>query len=170
MKDVSVANFGLLIAYVLPGFIVLWGISFFSPTVSQWLLGERGYCATVGGFFYTTLASVTLGLAVNAIRWATIDAIHHRTGIQYPAWDFSKLQQNLNGYNKLVDIYYRYHESFGNLLIAGSFAYGAWRSVHTGWEYVPADFVFLLLAIVLWMSSRDVLTKYYRRVEQLLHQ
>ena len=33
MKDVTSANFGLLIAFVLPGFILLWGIKPYSATI-----------------------------------------------------------------------------------------------------------------------------------------
>jgi hypothetical protein len=40
MTEMSQKNFGLLIAYLLPGFVVLWGISFFSPTVQSWLTGS----------------------------------------------------------------------------------------------------------------------------------
>jgi len=39
MKDVPPGNFGVLIAFVLPGFIVLWGVSYFSATVRLWLSG-----------------------------------------------------------------------------------------------------------------------------------
>ena len=30
-------NFGLVIAYILPGFVALWGVSYFSPTVESWI-------------------------------------------------------------------------------------------------------------------------------------
>lgn len=33
MKEVSGEKFGFLIAYVLPGFVSLWGVSHFAPTV-----------------------------------------------------------------------------------------------------------------------------------------
>ncbi|HQX53020.1 MAG TPA: hypothetical protein PLR25_24075, partial [Planctomycetaceae bacterium] len=37
MRDVTTSNFGLLIAFVLPGFILLWGIAPYSTTISGWL-------------------------------------------------------------------------------------------------------------------------------------
>ncbi|OGJ64555.1 hypothetical protein A3C37_02130 [Candidatus Peribacteria bacterium RIFCSPHIGHO2_02_FULL_53_20] len=40
MKEVSSSNFGLLIAFLLPGFAVLWGASYFSETVALWLSGS----------------------------------------------------------------------------------------------------------------------------------
>ena len=49
MKEVSLSNFGLLIAFVLPGFMVLWGASYFSETINHWLSGSDA-TPTVGGF------------------------------------------------------------------------------------------------------------------------
>jgi hypothetical protein len=45
MRDVTGQNFGLLIAYVLPGLTALWGVSFFSDTVRSWLNGPGSECA-----------------------------------------------------------------------------------------------------------------------------
>ena len=64
MKEVSPGNFGLLIAFLLPGFIVLWGLSYFSATVRLWLAGS-GQSPTVGGFMFVTLASVAAGVTVS---------------------------------------------------------------------------------------------------------
>ncbi|NQT12021.1 MAG: hypothetical protein HQ582_04700, partial [Planctomycetes bacterium] len=89
MKEIPVANFGLLIAYVLPGFVALSGLSLFSPTVMAWLHGVPDGCPTAAGFLYVTLASIGIGMTVNALRWLTLDSLHHRTGVHYPAWDFS---------------------------------------------------------------------------------
>jgi hypothetical protein len=65
MTEVSGKNFGFLIAYILPGFVRLWAISYFSPTVRAWLVSSSSAAgaATVGGFLYVTLASVGAGLA-----------------------------------------------------------------------------------------------------------
>ena len=168
MKETPVANFGLLIAYVLPGFIALCGFGLFSPTVMTWLHGVPDRCPTVAGFLYVTLASIGIGMTVNALRWFTLDSLHHRTGIHYPAWDFSRLQSNLGGYDKLVDFYFRYHEFFGNSLIAGSFTYLTWRFFHPGWRLLAADLAYVAVAALFWLASRDTLKKYYRRVEQLM--
>lgn len=69
MREVTGQNFGLLIAYILPGFIVLWGLSHFSTTIAGWL-GATADGPTVGGFLYVTLASVGAGLAVGSVPQA----------------------------------------------------------------------------------------------------
>ncbi|QDT27863.1 hypothetical protein Enr10x_31980 [Gimesia panareensis] len=126
MKDVSPGSFGMLIAFVLPGFIVLWGVSYFSATVRLWLSGA-GTTPTIGGFMFGTLASVAAGVTVSTARWLVIDTIHHHTGIPRPNWDFSRFQDNVGAYNVLNDIHYKFYQFHANGLIALLFVYVARR-------------------------------------------
>lgn len=80
MGEVTSRNFGLLIAYLLPGFTVLCIARPFFEAVEAWF-GETGESATVGGFLLLTLASVAVGLTVSTLRWLAIDTIHHHTGL-----------------------------------------------------------------------------------------
>ena len=151
MKDVSASNFGLLIGFLLPGFTVLWGLSYFSETVRNWLSGAST-TPTVGGFMYVTLASVAAGVTVSTVRWAVIDTVHRWTGLRQPAWDFSRLQDNVAAYNVLNDIHYKYYLFHGNHLISLSFLYVA-RRIHLGFLTAPfgwADAGFLALSVVLF--------------------
>ena len=169
MKDVSPGNFGVLIAFVLPGFIVLWGVSYFSATVRLWLSGS-GTTPTIGGFMFGTLASVAAGVTVSTVRWLVIDKVHHWTGIRQPPWNFSRLGRNVDAYNVLNDIHYKFYLFHANGLIALLFVYVA-RRTHQGIFTAPvgwADLGFALLAVVLFIGSRDMLRKYFTRVSQLL--
>lgn len=169
MKDVSLGNFGVLIAFVLPGFIVLWGVSYFSATVRLWLSGA-GTTPTIGGFMFGTLASVAAGVTVSTVRWLVIDTIHHWTGIRQPPWDFARLQDNVGAYNVLNDIHYKFYLFHANGLIALIFVYVA-RRAHQGIFTAPVgwfDLGFALLSVVLFVGSRDMLRKYYTRVSGLL--
>lgn len=58
MSRLSSENFGVIIAYLLPGFVALWGVSYFSPTVASWIVASREGSPTVTGFMYVTLASL----------------------------------------------------------------------------------------------------------------
>ena len=169
MKDVSPGNFGVLIAFVLPGFVVLWGVSYFSATVRLWLSGA-GSTPTIGGFMFGTLASVAAGVTVSTVRWLVIDKIHHWTGIRQPPWNFSRLGRNVDAYNVLNDIHYKFYLFHANGLIALFFVYVA-RRAHQGILTAPVGWVdlgFALLSVVLFVGSRDMLRKYYTRVSQLL--
>jgi hypothetical protein len=79
MSGLSGKEFGILIAYVLPGFLTLWGVSPFSPTVAQWLSASPSGASTVGGLLYGTVASVGVGLR----RCKTIDYLNRAARTPY---------------------------------------------------------------------------------------
>lgn len=173
MTEVSGKNFGLLIAYVLPGFVSLWGVSHFSPMVSGWLASSSsaaGSAATVGGFLYVTLASVAAGLTASTVRWAVIDRLHDLTGIKRPSWDDSRLQECLGAFEALVENHYRYYQFYGNMLVAMLFLFAA-RLIATGHHIAdvnPLDCAILTIGVLYWAGSRDTLRNYYSRAEILL--
>lgn len=166
LKDVTNANFGLLIAYVLPGFTTLCGISYFSPTAAAWLGTATAQEPSVGGFLYVTVASVCVGLTVSTVRWAIIDFIHHHTGIRRPDWNFSQLGERIRAFDVLIEIHYRYFQFYANSLIALS-SYAVLRWVATGFQWIESFGVLCLLTLF-FAASRDTLRKYYARVEGLL--
>lgn len=166
VKDVTSENFGLLIAYLLPGFILLWSLAPYSATVTTWLGQAAGDQPTVGGFLYVTLASVGLGLIVSTVRWMVIDSLLHVTGIRQPRFDFSNLRDAVEAFNRLIEIHFRYYQWHANsriaLLIAASL-----RCTVQGFR--RDELLWLIVAlIVLYPGSRDTLRKYYRRVDDLL--
>ncbi|MEZ6055469.1 MAG: hypothetical protein R3C01_02070 [Planctomycetaceae bacterium] len=165
MREVTTSNFGLLIAYLLPGLVSLWGLSHVSTTLDRWL-GADLDGPTVGGFLYVTLASIGAGLTVSTMRWLIIDTLHHRTGIQQPDWDFTKLGERTAAFDVLIEIHYRYYQFYGNTLIALWFAYVTrWSAHQTSWGELVA---ILALSTLFWFASRDTITKYYRRVAGVL--
>lgn len=171
MKTVTTSNFGLLIAYLLPGFIVLWGLSYSSPTVAAWLSPPAlDGAATIGGFLYVTLASVVAGLTASTVRWAIIDTIHHRTGIPRRTWNFARLQKHYEAYTMLEHNHYRFYQAYANMAVALFFLFNARRwalgywSIGFGWVDVGC----IALSMVFLAGSRDTLAKYYDRVDQLL--
>jgi hypothetical protein len=159
MSTLSNRNFGLIIAYLLPGFVAVWGVSYFSPTVESWIAASQEGAPSVAGFMYVTLASLGAGLTVSGVRWAIVDSIHHLTGLRRPAWRFVKLDDKLQGFLLLNESHYRYYQCFSNLFIAAGFTYAAWLISSgkglggAGW----ANLHFVLLEAVLFANSRDTL-------------
>jgi hypothetical protein len=170
MKETSLTNFGLVIAFLLPGFVALWGLSYLSDSVRFWFGASPQEAPSVGGFLYVTLASIVAGMTVSTVRWLTIDTFHHWTGVALPAWDFSRLQQNVAAFDVLVEYHYRYYLFYANMVVALVFTMlmrhfnGSARLVSLDWLDVAAG----ALAIVFFAGSRDTLRKYYRRTEALL--
>jgi len=170
VRDLSPFNFGLIIAYLAPGFVTLWGASYHSPTVRSWLAAVPQTAPSIGGLFYTTLAALAAGVILSAFRWAIIEPLHHRTGVQPPDWDFSRLDRSLPAYQAMVEQHFRYHQFCANMVIALVFAYSA-RMAALGANGYPWGWLDLgcpLIVIVLFAGSRDALAKYYRRAGSLL--
>lgn len=173
MRDITSQNFGLLIAYVIPGMLALWGLAQICPPVDVWLHSTwmtTGDPATVGGFLYLLLGSIASGLTVSTLRWLAIDRIHQWTGLRRPGWDDSKLQDKLAAFEALVDNHYRYYQFYSNGLVALIFVFAA-RMVHSGRCVCDLDRIdggILFLFLVYWAGSRDTLRNYYTRAAFLL--
>lgn len=172
MRDVTRDNFGLLIAYVLPGFVALWGVSFFSETVRRWLGTSSSSNPTIGGFLYVTVAAVAVGLLVSTFRWMTVDRIHHLTGIPAPKWDFSRLGDSLAAFELLVASHYQFYQWHANMAVASSFTFliYAFGAPLRGFHGAAILLSFIVVEIILWFGSRDALTKYYQRTTSLMNE
>ena len=170
MPPISADSFGILIAYIIPGFVCLWGMQPFLPAVRAWLAIQPADTPTVGGFLFVTLASAAGGLLVSTVRWALLDHLHQYTGIRVPHWDLRRLTANLSAFQAMVEWHYRYYEFHGNLLVAVTFLYVTQLVSRHRWpgEGGWKDILFLGVAIVLFFGSRDTLRKYYARTGELL--
>lgn len=167
MQSVTNQNFGILIAYVLPGFVALWGLSTRINQLQIWLGNSAEQDGTVGGFLYVTLLALTIGLVASTLRWMLLDTLHHNTGIPRPKWSWAKLEKNLQAYILFEENHYRYYQFYGNMLVAVPIGYVSWRSTGADW-WQTTDLIFAGLLIVLYFGSRDTLKKYYLRVAELL--
>ncbi|MBX3450762.1 MAG: hypothetical protein KF777_14445 [Planctomycetaceae bacterium] len=169
MQSVSNDNFGLLIAYVIPGFVTVWASSIVSPQIAGWLGNTSPDAPTVSGFLYVTVASVMAGMLISAGRWLLVDQWHHRTGIKPPVWDFSRFHDQAGLFLTVVEHQYRYYQFYSGSLIAVLYAYAIRRYALA----VPLTglaletFGLLLIVTLLYAASRDTLRKYYTRLSQL---
>lgn len=164
-------HFGFVVAYLLPGFIVLAGVARFVPLVGAWLKPSTYAEASLGPPIYAILAATTLGMIANALRWLVVDHIHSWTGIRPPIWDDSRLGDRLDAFNYLVENHYRYYQFVANTLIAILWSYAINRFWGTGSFFgIGTDATVALLCAVLFVTSRDTLRKYYTRTARLIGQ
>lgn len=75
--EISGRQFGLLIAYLLPGFIGMAGMAPLSDTVSAWLKGQSLGTAGVSPSIFTLMGAITLGLIISCFRWMLVDSVLH---------------------------------------------------------------------------------------------
>jgi hypothetical protein len=168
MNDNYSKQFGLIIAYVLPGFITLAGLAPIFPVIGKWLwpgVSSLDLAAPV----YAVLAATALGLTLSCFRWLVLDHFHRWTGIEPPTWNDQQLPAVLNGFDYVVQNHFRYYEFTGNTLIALLGTYVLNRlSDSLPFLGLLSDLVVIVIAAVLVAASRDALAKYYHRSSQLL--
>lgn len=166
MRNYTSESFGLLIAYLIPGSILLWGIGQQQPEVLSWLGTVDEERQSIGGFLYGTVASIACGLVASTIRWFLIDPIHHWTGVSKPKWNLSVLYERTHAFEMLIQMHYRYYQFYANCLVAGLLAGLIYRYTN---EFTVQELVIMgLLTTLFFMASRDTLAKYYSRVEVML--
>src|SRR5258706_5476692 len=96
-------QFGLVIAYLLPGFIALGSIAPFSSTVAQWLRADQ--TVSLGAPLYALLAATATGMVVSCFRWILVDHIHVLTGLSGPAFNARALEERPAAVSFLVENY-----------------------------------------------------------------
>jgi hypothetical protein len=116
VKDVSSTTFGFVIAFLLPGFAGLFGISFFAPPVNQLFAQFVKAESNVGRFLLVILCSLVVGLEISGIRWVLFEELlcrkYKRDSSKYRHLaDASKL----SAFRAAVDEHYRYHQFWGGI-------------------------------------------------------
>ncbi|MEM7577274.1 MAG: hypothetical protein AAF328_07335 [Planctomycetota bacterium] len=163
MNDISTSNFGLLIAYAIPGFIVVWALQGWWPGVSV----NAAALPSLLAFLNSTVAAIAAGMAVSAVRFVLVDSFHHATGLRRPAWNGRAVQANLDAINTAVQQFYRHYQFHSNTLVALAVALVLYRldaSVGIGW----LDAGWLLLILVFWVGARNNLARYYEYLTSIL--
>lgn len=159
-------QFGLVIAYLLPGFVALIGVAPLVPTVAAWLRPDQA--GSFGAPVYATLAATAAGMIVSCFRWLILDRVHAWTGVTAPAFSARALGEQPAAFSFLVESHYRYYQCYANSLVAIAWAYGIHRALHTSPLLgLGSDLGVLILCAVLLAGSRDALSKYRNRSSQL---
>lgn len=168
--EISARNFGLFIAYLVPGFLVLIGLACVSDGVGLWLNGVGSSGPSVGSFLFVVVASTAAGMTVSAFRWLILDKAHELTGLARPPLEERMLYQRLEAFDYIVENHYRYYQFYGNSAIALVVAYAAWvTGGRPGDPGFPLAELWVGVIVAVFVAgSRDTLRKYYSRAERLL--
>lgn len=167
MTSMTDRSFGLLIAYLIPGFIAINALRFVSPQVTAWLgTGLAQDAPTLAGFLYVTLTSIFAGLVASTLRWLLVDSLLQLLGIRQPQWNLQRLGERVSAFTMLIDIHYRYYQFYGNSFIAITF----FLAIHwTQGQGTSLQFVFgPVMLVLLFLGACDTLRKYYKRVDDCL--
>jgi hypothetical protein len=167
--EILTKQFGLLIAYLLPGFVALGGIAPLVPTVAGWLKADQ--TASFGAPLYALLAATAAGMTVSCFRWLTVDQLHVFFGVPPPNFNARALEERPAAFQYLVENHYRFYQFYANTLIAVVWSYSIFRWLKTSSLLrFDTDVGVLILCAVLFAGSRDALSKYRGRSVQLIGQ
>lgn len=160
-------NFSLIIAFILPGFLFLFGTVFLVTYSTADFVSQLRPIRQIGGFMFFLLAATSCGMILSAIRWAILDTLHYLTGLKSPELDFGKLEGKSSSFMLIVENNYRYYLFYGNSLIAMlGLVVVAWlEEVPLALRWLPI--LFCLMA-VLFLASRDSLRRFYSRTSQII--
>jgi len=170
MKELS-ENFGVLIAFLLPGFLVVWGLSFSFDEIATWLANSNADGSpTVGGFLYATLASLSLGLLTSAIRWAIIDHLMNFCGVDETEINYANLgdEHRYTAFVGAIENHYRYYQYYANTLTALLMVYAVYCIVGAGELMSWLTLIVLAVTVILFLGGRDALIKFYDKARNIL--
>lgn len=112
----SSLDFGTVIAFVAPGFIGLYALSYHVSTAKTWLDAASNKEQSVGVFLMVLLASIAIGLVISGVRQLVIDSLLcssrlGRFALPKHSLDWSKItDKNLRLLNAIRDGYYWYYQ------------------------------------------------------------
>jgi hypothetical protein len=171
MKDVSEKNIGLIIAFLLPGFWLLWGLSFSFGQVALLLANSREKDApSIGGFLYATLASLSLGLLLSAVRWLLVDHLLQLMGIRDQGLNFENLKDKdrYAAFIGAIENHYRYYQYYANTLVAIVGAFVIYLFVGKDKATVGVWLIVGVVCVTLLLGASDALKKYFERAHAIL--
>ncbi len=171
----SSVDFGVLIAFVAPGFVAFSALAQVSALAHSWIDSAGEKQQDFGVFLFVFLASLALGLAVSGLRALAVDRAFFSEAralgwlrIDEPVVDWSKVASDttLATLITLRDNFYRYFQFYANMAVALL----AWLLVRIGvrWEggslATWRERILLALTfagvVVLLASAHDSLARY----------
>lgn len=163
----SLNDFGLVIAYVIPGLTCLYGTSYLSTDLNVWMSLSSLNTMSIASFILLTVVSVGAGLIVHTLRWLLLDSFHHVTGVRPKKWDFTLFSANITAYDTLTENHYRYHQFYGGMVISLMWTLVT-RSIALSLKFDAFDMAIICMVFLMSWGSRDTLSKYYARLDAIL--
>jgi hypothetical protein len=122
MKDLSSTSFGLVIAYLLPGFAGFFALSFWSSSIQAMFFTFVEAQSNVGRFLLVILCSLVIGLELSVVRFAVFEKLICKK-MKRDQCDFSQLaiEPKFLAFRGTVDEFYRYHQFWGGMAIVVPF-------------------------------------------------
>jgi hypothetical protein len=193
MKDITSTSFGFLIAYLLPGLVVLYAFSLWLDPIQSQLKVFLTADANVGLFLLVILTAIALGLQLTAVRWVVFELLlfkallkivirkfkrwskKHRLSEQFRLSedDFSSLgvPGKLEAFRAATDEHYRYHQFWGGMTIVLPVLYFALRSSPSYSSWTKSCWsvaVFVIIEIITFSAAIKAYSRYASRGNKIM--
>lgn len=165
-------SFGLSIAFLIPGVVGLYAVSFFAPAVQVWFGIATTGSTSLGGFLFVVLASIGMGVFISGLRWLVLERWLHFVPARPKNLDDTVRRDEKceAAYQDLLFRHYQFYQFYASMPFALGFAYLAWfvAECQVG---ARATWLLLLMVIadaVLLTSAKHAITAYATKVTGLL--
>jgi hypothetical protein len=160
-------NFGLVIAYLIPGFLATYAVASRVSTVDA-LLGGPKRVPDAASVVPLVLIAVGVGIIINAISAVVIRNLIHLSGVkEEEEFVTRKLRdEDIRRYDHMVEATFRYHQFYSNMLIAVVLLAPIWLL----WplqDNILRNASFLVVVVVLSSTARDSLQQFYKGLRKL---
>ena len=164
-------SFGLIIAFLIPGMVGLYAVSFYVPVIREWFGIAVAQSTTIGGFLFVIVASLGMGVFISGVRWLVLERMFwNRTPPTLNAVGRRATQTELV-YQNLVWQFYDFYLFYANMLFAIVLLYLAWVFVEwwpEGVKLVATTALLIPTCFVLYKSARNSLNRFDQRRESVL--
>lgn len=160
-------QFGLVIAYLIPGFLGVYALAW-RVEVIQALLGGADKVPKGEAIVPLVLIALATGVVINAIAWALVRPLIALSGVRRPRnLDYTKLRaDDLPVYNAIVENNFRYHQFYVNMWIAVLVLAPVWLRAPVS-SNLARNISFFVVLVILFLAARDSLDRAYRRMMAL---
>ncbi len=170
-------SFGLIIGFLIPGMVGLYGVSLHVETIEGWFsVASTAQSSSVGGFLFVLVASIGVGVFISNVRWLVLERwIWKREPPKHDASARKGTQTELV-YQNLVWQFYDFYLFAANMMFALGLLYLAWLAAEIRTAGLVVDALRmgspLLLLVpacyVLYRSGKHSLERYTTRRSNVL--
>jgi hypothetical protein len=127
MPEVTSTFFGLAIGFLLPGFVGLFSLSFWSDSEARAFHTFLTSRANFGLLLFLLMAALVVGLVVAAVRWLIFEVVlRFSMGSKLTDTERAKIGPKLEAFRAVVDEQYRYHQFYGGIAITAPALFVGW--------------------------------------------
>ena len=154
-------NFGLVIAYLIPGFAATYALAPHVKAIDA-LLGGSERVPSANAVVPLILMAVAVGIIINAISDVVIRPVIHRTGVEEPKKvDTEKLtSEGRRRYDRMIENHFRYHQFFSNMLVSVLLLSPVWLlwPLHNN---ILRNASLPIVVVALFLTARKALVHFY---------